>query len=69
MDLLNYLFEKLELLGRLSCWHLLLLKCNITSVTQNLMKGQAIVDHLAKNLVEEYQHMTDLLLEESIMNI
>lgn len=59
--LLKYLFGKPALLGRLARWHLLLAKFDITHVTHKSMKGQAIANHQAENLVEGCQPTTYLL--------
>lgn len=54
MDPLKCLLEKLALTGSLTRWHLLLAEFDITYLTQKKLKGQAIVDYLAKNPVDGY---------------
>lgn len=69
MEPLKHLFEKPVLSSRLVCWHLLLPEFDITYITEKSMKGQAIADHLAENLIEGYQPITDLFSDKSIVSI
>ncbi|XP_070049148.1 uncharacterized protein [Nicotiana tomentosiformis] len=56
MDPLKYIFQKLMPTGKLAKWQILLSEFDIIYVTQKVIKGQALVDHLAKNPVDgEYE--------------
>ena len=47
LDPLRYLFDRLVLIGRLMRWLVLLIEINIQYVTQKLVKGSIVADHLA----------------------
>ena len=48
-DPLRYLSSKLALIGKISKWQMLLSEFDISFVSQNAIKGQALVDHLTEN--------------------
>ena len=53
MDPLKYIFQKAMLTGKLAKWQILLSEFDIVYVTQKAIKGQALVDHLVENPVDE----------------
>ncbi|XP_058078573.1 uncharacterized protein LOC131226881 [Magnolia sinica] len=69
MDLLKYLFEKPVLMGRIAKWKLLLSKFDITYVTQKMIKGQALADHLAAHSLPDYQQLKVFFPNEDILLI
>ena len=52
MDPLKYIFHKAMPIGKLAKWKMLLSEFDIV-LTQKAIKGQALVDHLAENHVDE----------------
>ncbi|XP_070015917.1 uncharacterized protein [Nicotiana sylvestris] len=52
MDPLKYIFQKPMPTGKLAKWQILLSEFDIVYVTQKVVKGQALVDHLAENPVD-----------------
>ncbi|XP_070007497.1 uncharacterized protein [Nicotiana sylvestris] len=56
MDPLKYIFQKPMPTRKLSKWQILLSEFDIIYVTQKVVKGQALADHLAENPVgAEYE--------------
>ena len=56
MDPLKYIFQKPMPTGKLAKWQILLSEFDIVYVTQKVVKGQALADHLAENPVDgEYE--------------
>ncbi|XP_070010566.1 uncharacterized protein [Nicotiana sylvestris] len=51
MDPLKYIFQKPMPTGKLVKWQILLSEFDIVYVTQKVVKGQALADHLAENPV------------------
>ncbi|XP_070051834.1 uncharacterized protein [Nicotiana tomentosiformis] len=49
MDPLKYIFQKTMPTGKLVEWQILLSEFDIVYVTQKVVKGQALADHLAEN--------------------
>ena len=47
VDPIEYIFEKLALTRKISCWQMLLSEFAILFVTQKAIKGQAITNYLA----------------------
>ncbi|XP_070013411.1 uncharacterized protein [Nicotiana sylvestris] len=67
MDPLKYIFQKPMLIGKLSKWQKLLSEFDIVYVTQKAIKGQALADHLAENLVgEAYESLKMYFLDEKV---
>ena len=60
MDPIKYIFEKPALTGKISCWQILLFEFDIVFVTRKAIKGQAIVDYLTD------QPLNDPELSESL---
>ena len=55
MDPIKYIFEKPALTGKIAWWQVMLTKYDVVFVTWTAIKGQAIVGHLAKHPVDEYE--------------
>lgn len=69
MDPLKYLFEKPVLNNNVAKWVFLQSEFDISYVTQNAIKGQAIVNFLAGNpILEEIEKKAEFL-DSDIMNI
>ncbi|XP_070010605.1 uncharacterized protein [Nicotiana sylvestris] len=67
MDPLKYMFQKPIPTGKLSKWHILLSKFDIIYVTQKVVKGQALADHLSKNPLEgEYEPLKMYFPDEEV---
>ena len=61
MDPLKYIFQKPMPTGQLAKWKILLTKFDMVYVTRTAMKSHALVDHLAKNPIdEEYDPLKDI---------
>ncbi|XP_070034557.1 uncharacterized protein [Nicotiana tomentosiformis] len=71
MDPLKYIFQKPMPMSKLAKWQILLLsEFDIIFVTQKAIKGQALADHLAKNLVdEEYKPLRKYFPDEEVSYI
>ena len=52
-DPLRYLANKPTLIGRISKWQILLSEFDITYVSQNSIKGQALADQLAESPIDQ----------------
>ncbi|XP_070034334.1 uncharacterized protein [Nicotiana tomentosiformis] len=67
MDQLKYIFQKPMPTGKLAKWQILLSEFDIIYVTQKVVKGQALVDHLAENLVDgEYEPLKTYFPDEEV---
>ncbi|XP_070049884.1 uncharacterized protein [Nicotiana tomentosiformis] len=56
MDPLKYIFQKPMPTGKLAKWQILLSEFNIVYVSQKVIKGKVLADHLAENPVDrEYE--------------
>jgi len=66
MDQIKYIFEKPALTGRIARWQMLLSEYDILYVTQKAIKGSALADFLAHQLVEDYQPMLPDFSDEDI---
>ncbi|XP_058068594.1 uncharacterized protein LOC131217661 [Magnolia sinica] len=69
MNPLKYLFEKPALTGRIAKWQLLLSEFSITYVTQKVIKGQTLADHLAAHSLPDYQPLKTFFFDEDILLI
>ena len=69
MDPLKYLIKKLVQDGKKAKWVLLLSKFDIQYVTQKLVKGRAIIDHLDHCSPEEVEEIQGDFPDEDIMRI
>ncbi|XP_070049583.1 uncharacterized protein [Nicotiana tomentosiformis] len=67
MDPLKYIFQKPMPKGKLAKWKTLLSEFDIVYVTQKVVKGQALTDHLAKNPVGgEYESLKTYFPDEEV---
>ncbi|XP_070007663.1 uncharacterized protein [Nicotiana sylvestris] len=67
MDPLKYIFQKPMPIGKLDKWQILLSEFDIVYVTQKAIKGHALADHLAENLVDgEYEPLKTYFLDEEV---
>lgn len=55
IDPLKYISEKLYLSSQIVRWQVLLLKYDIIYMTRNAIKGSVITDHLADNVIKEFE--------------
>ena len=53
MDPIKYIFEKPALTRKISRWQMLLFEFNIVFVTRKAIKGEAIADYLADQLLND----------------
>ena len=67
MDLIKYIFEKLALSGRIARWQVILTEYHIQYTTQKAIKGSVLADHIAHQVVEDYQSMKFEFSNEDIM--
>ncbi|XP_070036175.1 uncharacterized protein [Nicotiana tomentosiformis] len=67
MDPLKYIFQKPMPTEKLAKWQILLSEFDIIYVTQKVVKGQALADHLAKNPVDgEYEPLKMYFPDEEV---
>ena len=69
LDPLRYLFDMLVLTGRLMRWLVLLTKFDIHYVTQKLVKGSIVVDHLASLPISDDRSVDDDFPDEQIVSM
>ena len=67
MDPIKNIFEKLALTGKISRWQMFLSEFNIVFVTRRAIKGQAIADYLADQLLNNLEHSISLFLDKDVM--
>ena len=67
MDPSKYIFEKLDLSGRIARWKMVLTKYDMQYTTQKEIKVSVLVDHLAHQAVDDYQSLTFEFPDENIM--
>ena len=67
MDPIKYIFEKPALTRRIARWHMLLSEFDISYVTQKAIKGNALVEFLAHQPINDYQPMQPEFPNEDIM--
>ncbi|XP_075633440.1 uncharacterized protein LOC142605900 [Castanea sativa] len=67
MDPIKYIFEKLALTGKISCWQMLLSEFDIVFVTRKAIKGKAIVDYLADQLLNDPELSESLFPDKDVM--
>ncbi|XP_070005399.1 uncharacterized protein [Nicotiana sylvestris] len=67
MDPLKYIFQKPMPRGKLAKWQILLSELDIICLTQKIVKGKALVDHLPKNPVDgEYEPLKMYFPDEEV---
>ena len=67
MDPIKYIFEKPALFGRIARWQMILTEYDIQYTTQKAIKGSVLADHLAHQVVDDYQSKNFKFLDENIM--
>ena len=67
MDPIKYIFEKPALSGRIARWKMILTEYEIQYKTQKEIKGSVLADHLAHQVVDDYQSMNFEFSDENIM--
>jgi len=69
MDPLRYICNKPYLSSRIARWQVLLAEYDIVYMTRKAVKGSAIADHLANNVVEDYEPLDFDFPDEDILSI
>lgn len=69
MEYIKYIFEKPALIGRISCWKMLLSEYDIEYRTQKAIKGRLLVDHFAHQPIEDYQPIQFDFPDEDVITI
>lgn len=70
MDQLKYIFQIAIPIGKLANLKMLLNDFDILYVTQEMVKGQALEDHLSKNpITEEYEPLETYFPDEDVFFI
>nr|XP_033509502.1 uncharacterized protein LOC117274344 [Nicotiana tomentosiformis] len=68
LDPLKYIFQKPMLTEKLAKWKILLSEFDIVYITQKAIKGQALADYHAENLVDgDYESLTTYFLDEEVL--
>ena len=67
MDPIMNIFEKPALTGKISHWQMFLSEFNIVFVTRRAIKGQAIANYLADQLLNNLEHSVSLFLDKDVM--
>ena len=67
MDPIKYIFEKPALTGKISRWQMLLTEFDIVFVTRKAIKGQAIAEFLADQLLNDLELSKSLFPNEDVM--
>ena len=67
MDHIKYIFEKPALSGRIARWQMVLTEYDIQYTTQKVVKGSVTADHLAHQVIDDYQSMNFEFSDENIM--
>jgi len=66
-DPVNYIFEKPYMSSRIARWQVLLAEYDIIYMTRKSVKGSAIANHLADNVVEDYEPLNFDFLDEDVL--
>jgi len=69
VDPLRYICDKPYLSSRIARWQVLLSEYDIVYVTRKAVKGSAIADHLADNVVEDYEPLDFDFPDENVLSI
>ena len=67
MDPIKYIFEKPALSRRIVRWQMVLTEYDIQYTTQKEIKGSVLDDHLAHQVIDDYQSMSFEFPDENIM--
>jgi len=66
-DPVKYIFEKPYMSSRIARWQVLLAEYDIIYMTRKSVKGSAIANHLADNIVEDYEPLNFDFLDEDVL--
>ena len=69
LDLLRYLFDRLVMTGRLMRWIVLLTEFDIQYITQKLVKGSIVANHLASLPVFDNKPIDDDFPSEQFVSM
>ena len=69
MDPVKYIFEKPDLIGRVTRWKMVLTKYDIQYFTKKDIKGSILSDYLVHQPMDDYQPMKFDFLDEDIMGV
>jgi len=69
VDPLRYICEKPYLSNRITKWQVLLVEYNIVYMTRKVVKGRAIIDHLADKAIEDYEPLDFDFPDENVLLI
>ncbi|XP_075099053.1 uncharacterized protein LOC142175941 [Nicotiana tabacum] len=65
---LKYIFQKSMPTGKLAKWQIILSEFEIMYITKKAIKGEALADHLAENLVDrDYEPLTTYFPDEEVL--
>ena len=67
MDPIKYIFEKPALIGKISCWQMLLSDFDIVFVRKRTTKGQAIANYLANQSLNDPKLSDSLFPDDDVM--
>ena len=67
MDPIKYIFKKPALTGKIYRWQMLLFEFDIVIMTRRAIKGQAIADYLANQLLNDPELSESLFPNEDVM--
>lgn len=67
MDSVKYIFEKLYLSGKVLRWQFLLSEYDFMYITWIVVRDNAIIDHLAKNAIDDYEASMFNFLDKDVM--
>ena len=67
MDPIKYIYEKHALSGRIARWKMILTEYDIQYTTQKEIKGSVVADHLAHQVVDDYQSMQFEFPDEHVL--
>src|ERR1051325_4092247 len=67
IDLIKYIFEKHALSGRIARWKMILTEYDIQYTTQKAIKVSVLADHLAHQVIDDYQSMHFEFPDEDVL--
>ena len=68
-DPIKYIFQNSSLIGKISCWQILLSEFDIVFVVQKAIKGQAIADYLVDKALNDLDFSESLFPDEDVLAI
>ena len=66
---IKYIFQNSSLIGKISCWQILLSEFDIVFVVQKAIKGQAIADYLVDKALNDLDFSESLFPDEDVLAI